>query len=357
MAAAAAPLMSRRRLLVLCFLAAFGQLMDTAGAQNRTAATTDPLEARALNAMFARWRISATNNWNISGELCSGVAIDDTEIITLNPGIKCDCTFNNRTTCRITALRVYELDVTGPIPDELWNLTYMDDLSFGENALSGEVPRELGRLTDLRSLSFNRNNLSGPLPAELGNLSRLAQIGYVAPEYAMLGRLTEKADTFSFGVVALEIISGRPNSDLGLEDDMIYLLEWVWNLHKDNRDMELVDPTLHQYDANAVQRVISVALLCTQASPASRPPMSRVVAMLSGDIEVPSVTSKPGYLTDWNFSDMTTFMMSATEDASTSKSNTSYMNSKGGTTTTTDYANSHENPVIPILEDRIGSGR
>ncbi|XP_011069434.1 probable LRR receptor-like serine/threonine-protein kinase At1g56130, partial [Sesamum indicum] len=129
---------------------------------------------RALNAMFARWRISATNNWNISGELCSGVAIDDTEIITLNPGIKCDCTYNNRTTCHITALRVYELDITGTIPDELWNLTYMDDLnlarnyltgpipasigilnrmqSFGENALSGEVPRELGLLTDLRSL-------------------------------------------------------------------------------------------------------------------------------------------------------------------------------------------------------------
>ncbi|KAL0407102.1 UNVERIFIED_CONTAM: putative LRR receptor-like serine/threonine-protein kinase [Sesamum latifolium] len=182
-------------------------------------------------------------------------------------------------------------------------------------------------------------------------------VGYVAPEYAMLGRLTEKADTFSFGVVALEIISGRPNSDLGLEDDMIYLLEWVWNLHEDNRDIELVDPTLHQYDANAVQRVIGVALLCTQASPASRPPMSRVVAMLSGDIEVPSVTSKPGYLTDWNFSDVTTFMMSATADTSTSKSNTSFMNSTSGTTTTTDSANPHENPAIPILHDRIGSGR
>ncbi|XP_011069383.1 probable LRR receptor-like serine/threonine-protein kinase At1g56140 [Sesamum indicum] len=182
-------------------------------------------------------------------------------------------------------------------------------------------------------------------------------VGYVAPEYAMLGRLTEKADTFSFGVVALEIISGRPNSNLGLEDDMIYLLEWVWNLHEDNRDMELVDPTLHQYDAKTVQRVIDVALLCTQASPALRPPMSRVVAMLSGDIEVPSVISKPGYLTDWNFSDVTTFMMSATGETSTSKSNTSYMNSKSGTTTTTDYAHSHENPAIPILPDRIGSGR
>ncbi|KAL0300970.1 UNVERIFIED_CONTAM: putative LRR receptor-like serine/threonine-protein kinase [Sesamum radiatum] len=117
-------------------------------------------------------------------------------------------------------------------------------------------------------------------------------IGYLAPEYAMRGRLTEKADIFSFGVVALEIISGRPNSDPSLKDDTIYLLEWAWNLHEDNREIELVDPTLHQYDANAVKRIIGVALLCTQASPALRPSMSRVVAMLTGDVEVP--LSLPG---------------------------------------------------------------
>ncbi|CAL5335388.1 unnamed protein product [Camellia sinensis] len=51
-------------------------------------------------------------------------------------------------------------------------------------------------------------------------------IGYLAPEYAMRGHLTEKADVFGFGVVALEIVSGRLNSDSSLEDDKIYLLEW-----------------------------------------------------------------------------------------------------------------------------------
>jgi len=43
----------------------------------------------------------------------------------------------------------------------------------------------------------------------------------------MRGRLTEKADVFGFGVMALEIVSGRPNSDPSLEEDKIYLLEWV----------------------------------------------------------------------------------------------------------------------------------
>lgn len=43
----------------------------------------------------------------------------------------------------------------------------------------------------------------------------------------MLGHLTEKADIFGFGIVALEILSGRPNSDNSLEGDKIYLLKWV----------------------------------------------------------------------------------------------------------------------------------
>ncbi|XP_020554512.1 probable LRR receptor-like serine/threonine-protein kinase At1g56130 [Sesamum indicum] len=143
---------SRRRMVVLCFVVAFGQLMATAGAQNRTsnananANTTDPLEARALNAMFQRWGISATNDWNISGELCSGVAIDDTQVTTLNPGIKCDCSYN---TCHITALRVHAMDVTGPIPDELWNLTYMDDLNLGQNYLTGPIPASIGALVKM----------------------------------------------------------------------------------------------------------------------------------------------------------------------------------------------------------------
>lgn len=43
----------------------------------------------------------------------------------------------------------------------------------------------------------------------------------------MRGHLTEKADVFSFGVVALELVSGRPNSDSTLEGEKMYLLEWV----------------------------------------------------------------------------------------------------------------------------------
>ncbi|RVW43646.1 putative LRR receptor-like serine/threonine-protein kinase [Vitis vinifera] len=125
----------------------------------------------------------------------------------------------------------------------------------------------------------------------------LAKLGYLAPAYAMRGHLTEKADAFGFGVVALEILSGRPKSDNSLDTEKICLLEWAWTLHENNRSLEL-DPTMTAFDETKASRIIGVALLCTQASPMLRPTMSRVAAMLAGDIDVGIVTAKPSYLTD-----------------------------------------------------------
>ncbi|KAI3892542.1 hypothetical protein MKX03_021183, partial [Papaver bracteatum] len=128
------------------------------------------------------------------------------------------------------------------------------------------------------------------------------------PGYAMRGHLTEKADVFGFGVVALEIVSGRPNSDTTLDQDKMYLLEWAWSLHENGRTLELVDPSLTDFDKGEAKRMIGIAFLCTQASPVLRPAMSRVVSMLSGDIEVSTVTSRPNYITDWLFGDMSSFV-------------------------------------------------
>ena len=51
--------------------------------------------------------------------------------------------------------------------------------------------------------------------------------GYMAPEYAMRGYLTDKADVYSFGIVALEILSGRSNTIFRTKDDYFYLLDHV----------------------------------------------------------------------------------------------------------------------------------
>jgi hypothetical protein len=52
----------------------------------------------------------------------------------------------------------------------------------------------------------------------------------VAPEYASRGQLSEKVDVFSFGVLLLEIVSGRKNIELNLNEEQVYLLEWVSNV-------------------------------------------------------------------------------------------------------------------------------
>lgn len=54
--------------------------------------------------------------------------------------------------------------------------------------------------------------------------------GYMAPEYAMRGYLTDKADVYSFGIVALEIVSGKSNTCFRPEEEYLYLLDWVSKL-------------------------------------------------------------------------------------------------------------------------------
>ncbi|KAK7405379.1 hypothetical protein VNO78_06633 [Psophocarpus tetragonolobus] len=179
-------------------------------------------------------------------------------------------------------------------------------------------------------------------------------IGYLAPEYAMRGHLTEKADVFSFGVVALELVSGRPNSDSSLEGDKVYLLEWAWQLHEKNNIIDLVDPRLSKFNEEEVKRVVGIALLCTQTSPTLRPSMSRVVAMLSGDIEIGTVTSKPGYLTDWKFDDVSSFMTGVAMKGS----NTSHQNSSASTSMV--GGGGDHSPIDvskPILHETLSEGR
>ncbi|KAI3899476.1 hypothetical protein MKW92_024982, partial [Papaver armeniacum] len=108
--------------------------------------------------------------------------------------------------------------------------------------------------------------------------------GYMAPEYAMRGRLTYKADVYSFGVVALEIVSGKSNTSYIPKDEFIScLLDWAYVLKEDGSLLDLVDPILNSdYSKEEVLRMLNIALLCTNPSPSLRPLMSTVVSMLEG---------------------------------------------------------------------------
>lgn len=120
--------------------------------------------------------------------------------------------------------------------------------------------------------------------------------GYMAPEYVMHGRLTEKADVFSYGVLVIELISGHKNSTFNLNAEAQNLLEWAWKLYKKNKSLEIMDPKLASSAiADQVIMCINIGLLCVQGDPQLRPKMSRVVLMLSkkpGSLEEPT---RPGY--------------------------------------------------------------
>ncbi|XWS20620.1 hypothetical protein CRYUN_Cryun31cG0118400 [Craigia yunnanensis] len=106
--------------------------------------------------------------------------------------------------------------------------------------------------------------------------------GYTAPEYAIHGQLSVKVDTYSFGVVVLEIISGQKNTETSLDPTAEYLLKRAWGLYQDNMAMDIVDRNLEadEYNVEDMKRMIEIAFLCTQSSADLRPTMSEVVALL-----------------------------------------------------------------------------
>ncbi|KAL7218640.1 hypothetical protein ACSBR2_011826 [Camellia fascicularis] len=114
----------------------------------------------------------------------------------------------------------------------------------------------------------------------------------MAPEYAMHGYLTDKADVYSFGIVALEIVSGRNNTSYRLKIDSLYLLDWALELKEKGKLLELVDPKLGpDFVQKEVIVMINVALLCTNVTPTVRPTMSSVVSMLEGRTVVEELVS------------------------------------------------------------------
>ncbi|RWR96281.1 putative leucine-rich repeat receptor-like serine/threonine-protein kinase isoform X1 [Cinnamomum micranthum f. kanehirae] len=124
-------------------------------------------------------------------------------------------------------------------------------------------------------------------------------VGYMAPEYALRGYLTDKADVYSFGIVALEIVSGKSNTSYKPKSEGIYLLDWAHVLQERGSLIELVDPKLgSEFNKEEAIGMITIALLCTNTSSTLRPTMSAVVSMLEGRTDVQNHISEPNLSSD-----------------------------------------------------------
>ncbi|PIA29290.1 hypothetical protein AQUCO_06100063v1 [Aquilegia coerulea] len=126
-------------------------------------------------------------------------------------------------------------------------------------------------------------------------------LGYMAPEYLAYGQLTEKVDVYSFGVLILEIVTGRQNNGTKNNDFSDSLIIAAWKHFQQGTTEKIFDPNmmLQNYSncsdiKNDICRVVHVGLLCTQEAPSLRPFMSTALQMLTNkDEQLPAPTNPP----------------------------------------------------------------
>lgn len=212
----------------------------------------------------------------------------------------------------------------------------------------------------------------------LGETSRIGgTIGYLPPESLQKpSNATSKSDVFSFGIVVLEVVSGRRAIDLTHPDEQIILLDWIRRLSDEGKLLEAADSRLldGSYKLSEMQHFIHIGLLCTLHDPQLRPSMKWVVEALS-DISfklpsLPSFLSHPLYISlsspsNTNNSPSSTSVTSSstTDNASsiiTNHTSSNYVTAAGETVyVTAEYKNSeiissksmsHHQQPFPVVE-------
>ncbi|KAK9218822.1 hypothetical protein WN943_007460 [Citrus x changshan-huyou] len=143
---------------------------------------------------------------------------------------------------------------------------------------------------------FGMARIFGGNQSEANTKRIVGTYGYMAPEYAMEGLFSVKSDVFSFGVLLLEIISGKKNSGFYLSELGQSLLSYTWKLWCEGEALELMDPVLKQSCVAAeLLKFIHIGLLCVQEDSADRPTMSSVVVMLASDTVTLPQPTEPAF--------------------------------------------------------------
>ncbi|KAJ4900737.1 Receptor-like serine/threonine-protein kinase SD1-8 [Raphanus sativus] len=124
--------------------------------------------------------------------------------------------------------------------------------------------------------------------------------GYMSPEYLIEGKFSIKSDIYSFGVLLLEIISGKRNKEFNNSGRHYNLLEYVWRNWKEGQGLEIVDRVISEsssptFRPREILRCLQIGLLCVQARVEDRPLTSAVVLMLGSEAEEIPQPKPPGY--------------------------------------------------------------
>ncbi|CAL5410850.1 unnamed protein product [Camellia sinensis] len=143
---------------------------------------------------------------------------------------------------------------------------------------------------------FGMARIFGKNQSEASTNRVVGTYGYMSPEYAMEGLFSVKSDVFSFGVLLLEIISGKRNGGFYLSEHGYSLLTFAWKLWCEGQGLEMIDPLLVQSCVTVeALKCIHVGLLCVQENPADRPTMSSVVVILESDTMTLPQPTRPAF--------------------------------------------------------------
>ncbi|KAG7960923.1 hypothetical protein I3843_10G152000 [Carya illinoinensis] len=157
-------------------------------------------------------------------------------------------------------------------------------------------------------------------------------IGYMAPELARTGKVSTSSDVFAYGVLLLEVVTGRRP----IESSNFILVDWVVESYQMGQILNPVDPRLNNiYVVEEVELVLELGLLCSHSRQGARPTMRQVTRYLSGDEPLPTINDDWSSLESHGFSEMNSRMLEGISTTDTMNITTSYLSasSTGGTST------------------------
>ncbi|KAG6391380.1 hypothetical protein SASPL_149134 [Salvia splendens] len=106
-------------------------------------------------------------------------------------------------------------------------------------------------------------------------------------EYMQSGRATEKTDVYSFGVLVLEIVSGKRPTDASFIEKGLNIVGWLNFLVSEQRQREIVDPHCEGVQTESLDAILSIAIQCVSSLPEDRPTIHRVVQVLESEVTTP----------------------------------------------------------------------
>uniref|UniRef100_A0A0D9YPP6 non-specific serine/threonine protein kinase n=1 Tax=Oryza glumipatula TaxID=40148 RepID=A0A0D9YPP6_9ORYZ len=174
------------------------------------AAQTQRLPQQEVEALKGIARKLNKMDWDFSVDPCTGsktwVNASDSNSYPKSSypnfpvsNLTCDCSFKNNTECHVISLELMRQNLSGVLPEEVVNLTYLTNLSLQGNRISGTVPKELGRMPFLKSIFISANDITGELPSTFSRLTNMTDLdmqgtlmsGPIPPEISLLNNLTE----------------------------------------------------------------------------------------------------------------------------------------------------------------------